>query len=211
MAQTAKTLAARKAAKGETRREALPGEKLDLRAELDKLEGSVSELKVLYEQYFAGLMPLAPERQHNEIKRHIRKLLQAPFKNSAASFRLKSLEGRYQALNTYWQRVLKQREDGTYSKDVFKSELREKTANEEQRAQTAQGQAEKSLRHLFDSYCSALEHNTGQAQKLDFDLFQRSLVKRAKDLKEKHPEKKLTFKVVVKNGKVTIQAKTKGT
>lgn len=184
-------------------------EKVDLRAELDKVEIMIKELKLSYEQYFTGLSPFAPDQLHNEVKRQLRMLLSAPFKSSALAFRLKTIKGRYHTFETYWQRVLKQREEGTYSKDVFKADLRERAALEEAHSQTAQGAAERGMEQLFNSYKQALENQTGQKQKMDYEAFQKSLVQRAKDLKEKHGVTKLSFKVVTKDGKVTIQAQSK--
>jgi hypothetical protein len=181
-------------------------EKLDLRAELDRLDAMIADLKKQYEMYFTGLLPLAPEKPHAEVKRKIRELLKAPFKTPAFSFRLKTLEGRYSTFNTYWQRTLKQREEGTYSKDVFKANIREKQAAEDTKAETAVGKAEKSMNALFESYKDALEKTTGKKQNLDYQAFQKSLIERAREFKASHADKKVGFKVVMKDGKVTIQA-----
>lgn len=181
--------------------------RIDVRAELDKLDGMLSELKILYEQYFAGVFTQPPDKQHQELKRQIRRLRKAPFKASEMQFRLKALEHRYGTLHTYWQRVLRERESGTYIKDVFKAEMRERIAAEEAHAQTAGGKAEGHMKSLFNSYKSALEQHTGKKHELNFDAFRDSLLQRAKDLREKHGFKKLSFKVVVKDGRVTVQAR----
>lgn len=185
------------------------GERLNLQAELSKLENLLADLKVLYEQYFMGLLPLAPDRQHAEVKRMFRVLMKAPFRNSSLNYRLKALKHRYATFDTYWQRVLREREQGTYSKDVFKANLRERFALEDAQNSSKLGNAEKSMRSLFDSYSQALEKQTGAKPSLDFKVFQKSLIERAKDFKQKNAGKKLVFKVVVKNGKVTVQAKIK--
>ena len=101
---------------------------LDL--ELDRLENKISELRVLYEQYFVEILPLSPDKQQKEIVALIRKLLHAPFKNSQTRFRLRVLVQRYQTYATYWERVQKQKEEGTYSRDLFKAEMREKMLEE---------------------------------------------------------------------------------
>lgn len=183
--------------------------RVDVRAELDKLEQSLTDLKIEYEQYFSGLLPLEPSRQHNEVKRKIRELRKTPLKSNALSYRLRTLEGRYSTFNTYWQRILREREDGTYFKDVFKANLREKASLQEARASTSVGKAEKSVQALFHSYKDTLEKNTGRKQDLDFNSFQKTLVERAKEFKKNNQGKKLTFKVVVKDGKVTVQARAK--
>jgi len=184
-------------------------ERSELRVELDQLESAIAELKVQYEQYFSGILALAPDKFHADVKRRLRNLLSAPFRSSEINFRLRTLKSRYQSFDTYFQRVMKQREEGTYARDVFKANLRDQIVQEEQSAHTAQGAASKSMRSLFDSYCEALENHTGRRHELDFKIFQKSLIKRARELREKHGIKKLTFKVVVKDGKVSVQAKAR--
>lgn len=189
-------------------REKLAQNQVDLRVELDRLDASLRDLKMQYEQYFSGILPLPPDKLHADIKKKLRTLLAAPFRSSEINYRLRTIKGKYHTFDGYFQRVLKQREDGVYHRDVFKANLREQVAQEEALAQTAQGAASKSMQALFDSYRQALEKQTGKAQRLDFKAFQDSLVKRAKDLKERHGIKKLTFKVVVKDGRVSVQAKS---
>jgi len=184
-------------------------ERLDLRAELDKLDAKLSELRILFEQYFSGVVNLPPDHVHKDIKRRLRTLMKAPFKSSAMNYRLRSIETRYNTLNTYWQRVLKQKEDGTYSKDVFKAEMRERLALEQARSETAVGKAERNMENLFTAYRVALEKQTGSKHNIDYSAFQKSLLQRAKDFKEKSGATKLSFKVVVKEGKVTVQIKGK--
>ena len=181
----------------------------DLRTDLDRLDSMISDLKVLYEQYFLGVITLPPDKSHNEVKAFIRRLRKAPFKTAASSFRLRTVETRYNTLYTYWQRVLREREEGTYARDVFKANLRERNALADEKATTSQGAAERSMGSLFDSYREALEKATGKKQSVDFEAFQKSLIKRAKELKERHGITRLAFKVVVKDGKVSVQAKAK--
>ncbi len=181
----------------------------DLRADLDRLDSMISELKVLFEQYFLGIITLPPDKPHNEVKAYIRKLRKSPFKTAATSFRLRSVETRYNTLYTYWQRVLREREEGTYARDVFKANLRERNALADEKSTTSQGAAERNMGSLFDSYREALEKATGKKQAVDFEAFQKSLIKRAKELKERHGVTRLSFKVVVKDGKVSVQAKAK--
>ena len=184
-------------------------EKLNFRVELDKFESSLAELKLLYEQYFSGIIPIAPEKLHKRVKRHLRMLRTAPFKNSTINYQIKVLEGRYHTFNNYWQRVMKQREDGVYHKDVFKANIRERAMLEEERALTAEGAADRSMRELFRSYKETLVKVTGKDQRVEYDNFRKSLIKRAKDYKQQTGAKKLTFKISVKNGKVSVQARGK--
>lgn len=186
-----------------------PFDRIDIRFELDTLDGELESLRINYEQFFTGLMPLAPEKKHAEVKRRIRRLLRAPFRNSEMSFRLKTLEGRYNTLHSYWQRVLRERDDGTYSKDVFKANMRERCKLEDARAQTAQGAAENAIKQLFTKYKETLEHHTGKVQNIDYAAFQKAIVQRTKEFKAQNKGQKVSFKVVLHQGKVTIKATPK--
>ena len=181
----------------------------DLMPQIEQLDARISDLTVLYEQYILGVISFAPDKEHNAVKSLIRKLRKAPFKTSATAFKLRVVETRYNTLHTHWQRVLREKESGIYPPDVFKANLREKQALAEARAETSVGKAEKHMQALFDSYRSELERQTGRTQALDFEAFQKSLIQRAKELKQKTGVKKLAFKVVVKDGKVTVQARAK--
>ena len=116
------------------------------------------------------------------------------------------IESKYNTFYSYWSRVNRQREDGPYARDVFKAAMHEKAMAEEARAQTSVGAAERGMGQIFNTYKDALEQATGRKHEIDFDAFQRSLIARAKDIKEKHGVKKVSFKVKVHEGKVTVQA-----
>ena len=177
--------------------------------ELDRLETKISELRVLYEQHFVEILPLPPDKLHKEVVRSIRILLKAPFKNSQTRFRLRVLVQRFQTYATYWERVQKQKEDGTYSKDLFKAEMREKMLEDAKAEQTAGRAAEKGLKQLFNSYEAALRKTGNDTAKLNFDSFKSSLMKQAKQLKEKTGVQKLHYKVIVKGNKVVVKASGK--
>ena len=179
-----------------------------LAGELDKLEAKISELRVLYEQYFIDVQPQAPEKLHQDTGRTIRKLLRAPFKNSQTRFRLRMLIQRFQTYATYWERVLKQKEDGTYSRDLFKAELREKLLHQIEKERSARGKADKGYKQLYDSYEAALRKTGANTANLSFDSFKSSLIKQAKQLKQTGV-KKLQYKIVIKDGKVVVKASGK--
>jgi len=180
---------------------------LDL--ELDQLEGRIAELRMLYEQHFADILPQPPEKLRQEAVRLIRKLLRAPFKNSQTKFRLRMLVQRFQTYATYWERVQKQKEEGTYSKDLFKAEMREKLLAAIEKEKSTGAAAHRGFKQLFDSYEAALRKTGANTANLNFDAFKERLMQQAKHLKEKTGVQKLQYKVVVKDGKVVVKASGK--
>jgi hypothetical protein len=196
-----------KSSKKELRASEKAFERLDLRKELVVLEEMISHLKVEYEQYFLGIITIRPDKLNADVKRKLRTIRNAPFKQAWVNYKLRSLESRYHTFNDYWERCNRQKEDGTYFRDVFKANLREKNALEDARANTDYGKASKHMTALFDTYKRALEKQTGRKQEIDIGAFQKALKKKAKAHRDKFGEKKLGFKVVVKNGKVSIKAR----
>jgi len=180
-----------------------------LSRELDRLEGKLEELRMLYEQHFVDILPQAPDPLRKEVVRMIRQLMKAPFKNSQTRFRLRTLVTRYQTYSTYWERILKEREEGRYVKDLFKSEMREKMAEDSKRESTRAGAAERGLKQLFTTYEDALRKAGGSGGNLNYESFRKNLLDRAKEMKEKHGVKKLHYKVVVKDGRVILKATPK--
>ncbi len=189
--------------------ESAPKSRRDLELELDRLDARINDLRILYEQHYIQLLPLPPDKQHKDVVLLIRQLLKAPFKNSQTRFRLRQIIQRYQTYNTYWERVSKQKEDGTYSRDVFKADQREKEKQEALTSATSEGRASKGVQHLFTSYQEALRKSGAPVDKLNFDSFRKNLAARAKVLKEQHGAQKVKYRVVVKNGKVVIKASLK--
>ena len=107
---------------------------------------------------------------------------------------------------TYWEKVIKLREEGKYSKDQFKAEMREKSLMTAKFEASQQGKAEKGMKQLFESYENALKQSGVNTKNINYDAFKKSLMEKAKVLKEKHGAKKLQYKIVVKDGRVTVKA-----
>jgi hypothetical protein len=182
---------------------------VDIRRELAEFEKMLEELKIQYEQYFIGVLPFQPEKLHTDVKRKLRHLFKLPCKNSATGFQLKMLENRYSSYHSYWLRILKEKEEGVYSRDVFKAGIRERQVQQDADNNSVAGAANKQLHDLFQTYKATLEKETKRTQQIDFNEFKKSLVQQAKVLREQHGVQKFSFKVAVKNGKVTVSAHIK--
>lgn len=177
--------------------------------ELRKFEDMITELKVRYEQYFMGTVVHPPDKLHFDTVRCMRTLRTIPFMKPAHRYLLRSLENRYKSYNDYWRRVLREKEEGTYHKDLFKANMRARVAAEDVKMLAQRTGAPKALVDLFTSYKDALGQLGKDAKDLNFDKFHATLVAQAKAVKEAHGVKKVTFAVVVRNNKVTLQVKPK--
>ena len=103
-------------------------DKEELEADVQRLEESVEELKVRYEMYFLGSERREPVRDREELKRQIVRMKGAFTRNAALRFRIQSLHARYHSYERLWLRAGREREEGTYRRDLFKLRLHGKRA-----------------------------------------------------------------------------------
>ncbi len=98
-------------------------EKDELEGECEALEEELEELKVRYEQYFLGVEKREPARMREELKKKVLRIKSAFTRNTGLKFRLQSLYARFLSYERLWGRSVREKEEGTYHRDVFKARL----------------------------------------------------------------------------------------
>jgi hypothetical protein len=101
-------------------------EKDELEGECQKLEDELEALKAKYEQYFLGVERKEPVRWREELRKRVLRVKEAFTRNTGLRFRLHSLHARYLSYERLWMRSAREREEGTYRRDLFKARLRAK-------------------------------------------------------------------------------------
>ncbi len=173
--------------------------------QLDSLELKINELKTLYEQYFTGIQPQPPNELNQAIKLQIKSILNTPFKSTSARFRLQALIQRHNTFLMYFERTNNKRDTGTYSRDVFKAQLREYDKKVAQEAKlNTKSVSENDFKELYQSYVHANQNANSPA--LDYETFRDNLKQQVQQLKKEKGKTKITFKVVLKGNKVVIKA-----
>jgi hypothetical protein len=99
-------------------------EKDELEGEAQAVEEELEELKARYDQYFLGIERRAPHRAREELKKRVLRLKSAFTRNAALRFRIQSLHARYLSYERLWMRSTREKEEGTYRRDLFKAKLR---------------------------------------------------------------------------------------
>jgi hypothetical protein len=178
-------------------------------SELVLLEDRLEALRIQYEQYFIDVITLIPMKLHQEVKTLIRELLKAPFKNSQTRYKLKTLINRYQTYSTYWERVIREREDGTYHRDLFKVNFRDELKEVRRKERSVVGKTDERVKQLYSAYEQALQSVGKNTDNLNYDRFRKQLVEQAKTLQKEHGSRKLQYAIVVSEGKVKIRATPK--
>jgi hypothetical protein len=103
----------------ETGKERLASEQLsDM---LDALEEELEEVKVKYEMYFIGAERMEPARRRDDLKRNIARLKNAFTRNAGIRFRIQALHARFLSYERLWLRSTREKEAGTYRRDLLKA------------------------------------------------------------------------------------------
>ncbi len=130
----------------------------EIDARLNELERRIQSMRTVYELYFAGVDRRPPVQQRHELVRMVHELEHKVFiNNTAQKFRLRSIVQSYTTYRIYWDRVLREIEEGTYKRDI----------------QRAQRKQERSVSQGRERSDEAFELNLDDGG--DLDAFQREL------------------------------------
>lgn len=105
-------------------------QKDELEAETGRIEEELEELKARYEQYFLGIERKEPGRWREELKKRVLRVKEAFTRNTGLRFRIQSLHARFLSYERLWLRSAKEKEEGTYRRDLFKARLHAKKEKE---------------------------------------------------------------------------------
>jgi hypothetical protein len=112
-------------------------QKEQLADECAALEAEVEELKVKYEMYFLGVEKREPNKWREELKKKVLRVKEGFTRNAALRFRLQSLHARFLAYERMWLRSSREKEEGTYHRDVFKAKLHAAARERKEQEQAA--------------------------------------------------------------------------
>jgi hypothetical protein len=85
---------------------------------INELETRVERLRALYDQYFVGIERLEPLVLRKDVDRRLWMLRREQIRNTALRFKLETTVQRYNTYQQYWQRIVREIENGTYQRDL---------------------------------------------------------------------------------------------
>ncbi|MEW6776301.1 MAG: MXAN_5187 C-terminal domain-containing protein [Bdellovibrionota bacterium] len=186
--------------------------------QLSQFEAQTEKLRNDFEMYFRGIEKKPPTDTWEALKKEIRKILQVKSNNTGYKFRRQSVSQKWTSFNTYWERIMKQIEDGTYARQVFLAKVHERarkplTIPPLEAAKTGPKPAAKApgdgvsapLDNLYKSYIDARK-TTGEATNIPKDKLAQVIAQQTAAIKEKFKCKNVEFKVSVEGGKTKLKA-----
>lgn len=98
----------------------------ELNNNLEALEKRIEQCRVLYELWFNGVEKREPTWHRQEILRQLTRFRRnsREITNAVDRFRLRNIQARFNSLTQYWNRIILQRERGTYHKDIARMRRR---------------------------------------------------------------------------------------
>lgn len=198
-------------------------------------EEELEALKARYEQFFLGIERREPARERTEMRRRVEKLKESFTKNTGLRFRLQTLHARFLSYERLWLRSAREKEAGTYRRDIFKARLRarggeaagegkkpqEPAAASRDQAEPPQipaappvaavppptpGIGEAQLRALYAAFVDAKKRCNEDVSRLSFEALAKSVQKQVPDLMARFKAKAVDFRVEVKDGKAVLKA-----
>jgi phosphoenolpyruvate synthase/pyruvate phosphate dikinase len=189
----------------------LPQEKLA--EDLDELDESLTGLHVLYEKYFLGIDRKPPDQERKRVSTKMRELRTTMVRNTALKFRINTMFAKLISFERMWDRTLREIEDGTYKRDVFKAKLHMKQRDDHKKdgkpAPVSQQRPEitdNQLRKLYDTYLVARQRCGEPTEGISFESVATRIRAQVPQLMEKHKARNIEFKVVIKGGKAILKA-----
>jgi len=198
------------------------------------LEGVQTFLNVTnteYEMYFLGVVKKPPHDKARELKRMFHDIYEMNITNTSLAFKARTLIARHNTLKMKWLRTCKQIEEGTYPRQRFIADLKDK-----QRKERASGPSAKTLREeikalvrgedvpevrpasrgnanrghevgsdeLFNQY-QEVRQTLGQSGRGDRKAMEARLKSRADEVKKKYGCKDVRFDIVEENGRSRVK------
>jgi hypothetical protein len=139
---------------------------------VEELELRVERLRALYDQYFMGIEKLEPAVPRKDVDRRLFVLRRIQIRNTSLRFRFQNVLLRFNTYQTYWMRICRQIEEGTYKRDVRRANARfsAKGRREEAARETeAKGEVARDTEPPPRNVLDELEELAGEAIDVDFD------------------------------------------
>ncbi len=183
--------------------------------EVDQLAKELDKLHLAYEQYFLGLEREEPQQKREVVASLIRKYSGTSIQNARLKFKLQQAIARYSSYTTYWNRILREIEEGRYTRDVFRAKIHEKEkaikpSDTQPQPKLSGTVAAGSLPQdpfttLFDQYVKAKKKCNESTVGLNLEGFKKSLANQIEALKTKTKGMGVRFQVVTEAGKAKIR------
>lgn len=176
--------------------------------DLHILEQRLKELIILYEQYFMGIERREPLKLVDEVEKLVRRYAGTPINNTMYKHRYNNLVARLNTYRQQWNRILREIEEGRYSRDRFKAKLHDSRLNSGKQAPSGvlQSPGEIEIDRLYSELEKASSSCAPGKSFMTREQLAATIEKQRPILIQKLGTDEIKFRVVVEDGKPKIKA-----
>lgn len=168
------------------------------------LSKELDQLKVLYDQYFSGVLKALPHQEHSKWKASFASFLQLDLRSSAQKFKRSSLQSKHLSLQNLWNKTARQMEEGTFRQPSAKKKST--------KSALSNSIVDKSLAKSIEGiYQKVLAHSEKMAKALPSkEDFQASVLMQMKKFRENNPHEKMeVYLKKTQDGEVRVSVRAK--
>ena len=167
---------------------------------LAEIDAEIRGLKIDFDRFFNGALPVPPEDRREHVKRLLRKARSGRLATFADRFLLNTLEARFNTLNELFNRRLRDMETSAGGANQRPARKRVDPSRGVVLGRNLDTEAVSALYNQLYS-------STGRRAKTDFDSFQRYLRKQIEQLRQRTGCEEIRFRVADAQGQPTLKAK----
>ena len=176
----------------------------EIEADIERLEHALRRLNIEYGRFFAGTLPKPPDDLRFQVKKLIKRYMDAPIRKYAVRYQFNSLVSRYNILSERWAKATRDQEEGprrparrvaTADNLVATCKIRDAEADEAV------------LRVLHSRFMAARRQIGDSKSSLSYEKFASTVARQAGTLREKAGCEHVEFRVIIEGGTVRMKAR----
>lgn len=171
----------------------------NLKAELDRIEAELAEVKRQYDFFLQGTRRTEPVEERRRLEASVRRFGNRRFPNTQDQFRFSSLQSRFYSFANLWARMVRELEEGRLHRDA--------SGNLVARGAPAPAPVDDShLDRVMEELREARSRCGMSVAENDLAAIRKTLADRAKELAEQSGKRTVEYRVTVEGGKPKIKA-----
>ena len=177
-------------------------ERKTLSHEIDRLEQTMRELEIRYEQYFAGVEKREPMKERDDLARRLRRMTNRRMIQTDLKFRLKTLSTRYHSYSGYWDRILRLMDEGRYSRQTVRSQPRPQATSQPPSVPDE-------VEAIYNQLLEARQRCNAQGPEPDRQQLSSFLAQPKEKIREKFGDRAVEFRVELEGNRPRIKVRAK--
>jgi hypothetical protein len=164
------------------------------------LDNKLKQLKFEYDQYFIGFRPREPVLLRGDVNKLVARYSNTGIQNTALRFKFNNLCARFFAMRRQWDAVLRQIEEGTYRRHIFKAKLHERERGAASEPVAAPPE------DLFESYLAARRDCGEEVKGLTRERLDQLVETQRAAIQARFRCSEVRFRVVIESGRTKLKA-----